>query len=380
MSHDWQATYNSLEEYVNGNPKINIGRDIVAIPEDFKPEFHRLITEVKLTFIENNFSSLIGKTKILSKNYAESENEVITLIGLDKISQPSNLHRFLGNPVNELTNILSDPLYDLLRGNIDVEIFEQTTLKKGKDWFNNLYRLGYQEWITLTLVTMLGPTKAFRVSIDDLDVDALATEREDGGDWEEAVPNPKETRYLSFEHGRPPTFIVPDVIVQPVDLDKYFSLRTDLKEAVWISTSVSERREWLSLNTIRDSFDQAITWPAIVINTGDKLNELALVADHERFCRPDLIVECMEQEDWYRQEEMDKIQLRHRVLKPMLGTYVVLRETISAQDNRKTIGEKVARGLESKQNLEKRDPNIKLLSVNFNRSKLEPITGCLMGE
>ena len=87
MSNDWQAAYDELKEYVTGNPKINVSRDIVAIPEDLRPEFYRILTAVRMTFIENKFSSFICESQTLSNKYVGVRDKVVKLLGLDKISE-----------------------------------------------------------------------------------------------------------------------------------------------------------------------------------------------------------------------------------------------------------------------------------------------------
>ncbi len=381
MSKDWQASYTELKEYITANPEINISRDIVAIPKDNKPEFHRLFTEVRMSFIDTNFSSLLGEFEALSRKYVDVKNEVAKLLGLAEVSLSSNLQRILNNPADELISVLFDPLFDLLKENIDILTFEQTVSVSIEGLCRRLYRQGYQKWVALALITLLTPDRAFRVSIDDFDSEALATEMTDGGDCEERLPNPEETKYLSFEHGRPATFIVPDIIVYTAKADQYFSLRTDLQEAVWLSDSVSDRREWFYLSSIRKEMDQGLTWPAIVIYTSDKLKELALIADYDRFCRPDLIIECMEQSDWYTQEGLDRVKLHHNVLKPTLGTYVVSREPVSKNALKEL-------ELDSKPKDEQeclpvkergeRAAGISILDIGFDRTLLSPIIDLLI--
>lgn len=372
MLNDWQAAYDELKEYITGNPKINISRDIIAIPEDFKPEFHRLFTEVRMTFIENNFSSLLSEFEALSRKYVDVKDEVVKLLGLAKVSVPSSLQRLLDNPADELISVLFNPLFDLLKGNIDILTFEQIASNNIEGLYRSSYRLGYQKWVALALITLLTPSKAFCVSIDDFDTEASDTERTDGGDWEEKPPNPRETKYLSFEHGRPPTFIVPDIIVHSAKVDKYFSIRTDLQEAVWLSVSVSDKREWFYLSSIRKVIGQGITWPDIVIYASDKLKELTLIADYERFCRPDLIVECMEQKDWFRQEGLERVKLHHNGLKPKLGTYIVSREPVLPEA---TFKEAI---LEPESANEKPAARIHILIVGFDKSRLNPIIDVLV--
>lgn len=380
MSNDWQASYAELKEYITANPEVNIGRDIVAIPKDYKPEFHRLFSGVRRSFIENNFSSLLSEFEALGRNYVDVKDEVVKLLGLAEVSLPSNLQRILNNPADELISVLFDPLFDLLKGKIDILTFEQTASDNIEGLCRRLYRQGYQEWVTQALITLLTPDRAFRVSIEDFDSEALATELTDGGDCEERLPNPQETKYLSFEHGRPPTFIVPDIIVYAAKTDQYFSLRTDLQEAVWLSVSVSDRREWLYLSSIRKEMDQGLTWPAIVIYRSDKLKELALIADYDRFCRPDLIIECMEQSDWYTQEGLDRVKLHHNVLKPTLGTYVISRKPVSKNAIKEL--ELYSKPEQEQEYLPvnergERAVGIRILDIGFDRTLLSPIIDLL---
>lgn len=141
---------------------------------------------------------------------------------------------------------LFDPLFDLLKGKIDAEAFEQYASRDIEATFGDLYRLGYEKWVALSLVKLLEADKTFNVTppkpefgeVDDEDVPIGR---------EEAVPPPQEARNLSFEHERFYSFIVPDFIIHSTKINQYVAIRTELGKAVSTAQNVSEKREWYYL-------------------------------------------------------------------------------------------------------------------------------------
>jgi hypothetical protein len=62
-----------------------------------------------------------------------------------------------------------------------------------------------------------------------------------------------------------------------------------------------------------------------MVYVDDAPEKVGLVADRERICKPDLLVECRESASWYSREGPDPIGRHHEMFKPRLGTFVVTR-------------------------------------------------------
>ncbi|MHA2066433.1 MAG: hypothetical protein ACXABY_18835 [Candidatus Thorarchaeota archaeon] len=323
MSNTWLKTYSELKEYITGNPKIEIGKNIVVIPGDVRPEFYRLFDMVRVTFLKDKSQTLLDEAVRLSENYAEVSQEVTKSLGLTEIKVSASLNRFLNDPTNGLIKSLFDPLFDLLKGKIDATTFEHTASKIIEKSFSELFKSGYIKWISLSLTDLLAPDKALAVSVEVLDRNI--EEYVEPGLRQEPVPEPQETKSLSLEHDREAVFMVPDIIVHSAKLGRYVSIRSGLAEVMWTAKSISSNKEWYDFSELFNQDVQVNHWADLFIYIDDKPEDLALVADNGRFCRPDIIIKCMEQADWYERGGLERVKLNHDLLKPKLGSYVVSR-------------------------------------------------------
>jgi len=327
---------------------------------------------VRVAFIEEEFPDLLNEARTLSQNYTTVEGEIIRRLGLTRVSKPVGLDSYLRDPVDWMTRVLFDPLFDLLKGKIDVEAFEQVASSTiERPFYRDLYRLGYQNWLALSLVELLSPTKIFDVPIAEFNDSIFQEEGTPvAGARAESVPRPRETKCLSLAHyGGMEAFIVPDFIIHSAKINRYVAIRTEPIDAAWMATTASEKREWYSLNSLRKEYSPVVLWPDLIVYVDDEPCELVLIADSQRICRPDLVMECMEQEGWFDKEGMEKMKLRHNTFRPRAGTYIVSRESVPEQAYRELMLEQESR---------KQESAIRILAVGFDQSKLEPIIGALM--
>lgn len=373
ISNSWRQAYIKLTAFIAEHSEVEIGASIVSMPQSIRPEFYRLFDAVRAAFLGESLPLLVDEAEALSRRYTEVRDRVVKLLELDEVSVASSLQQFFDKPNIVWNRVLFNPLFDLLKGNIDIEAFEQIASKNVVDSFKKPNRLGYQKWVALSLITLLAPDKAFNSPIDDLDDRASVSEREEEGSYEEEVPDVKEAECLSFNHDMLSTFVVPEIIVHLAQTNQYISMRTELQDPIWISRlPLSDKQEWFYLESLRKKYGKygrIIKWPDIVIYTSDKLEELALITDFDRFCRPDLIIECREQKDWYEKQGLALVKLHHDSLKPTLGTYIVSREPVPEQ---------AFQELTSEQGPEKQGEGIHILTVGFDQSRLAPIINALM--
>lgn len=392
MSNSWQKAYSGLKDYITGNPKIEIGKNVIAIPGDVRPEFYRLFDTVRVAFLKEKFQTLLDEAVPLSKNYTEVGQEVTKSLGLADIKVSASLNWFLNDPVNGLIRLLFDPLFDLIKGKIDADTFEHVASINIENSFSKLFRSGYEKWVVLSLANLLAPDKAHAVPVKDAHMDSSDT---DGdvvpGLREEPVPEPKETEHLSLGHMGEAVFIVPDFIVHSAKLNRYVSIRTDIAEASWTAKLVSDKREWYHLRSLMKQYIVIAHWPDLAIYIDDQPEDLALVADFGRFCRPDMIVECMEQADWYQQGGLDRVKRNHDFLKPRLGSYVVSRLPVPEEAFKELMPEPVAResAVEGATPIEpepekvsgepeKQPLDIHIITAGYDQSQLAPIIETLL--
>ncbi len=377
MSNSWCQAHRALTDFIAEHTEIEIGASevengvsVVRIPENIRSEFYRLFNAVRAEFVEEKLTDLVNEAKSLSEEYTKLEGRIIKLLDLEKISLAVNLHRFLHNPFDELVRELLDPLFDLLKGKIDVTAFEQVSSKKTRDSFRNLYRSGYEKWVALSLVELLEADKLFRVTPREFRsvYDRLFT---GSASSIEEVPVPEESSRLSLDRGLITTLKAPSFIVHSAKANKYVALGSEIGEALVTAENASEAREWYHLDSIA-----VFTSGSTLIYLADKPEEISLIADVKKICRPDLIIECEGNKDWYGVERMEKIKLQHNALKPILGTYVVSRKPMPEKAYKYLmLKESVSPtlGEEKPEQGDARHTGIHILTVGFGQSKLAPI-------
>ena len=110
----------------------------------------------------------------------------------------------------------------------------------------------------------------------------------------------------------------------------------------------------------------------------------ALVADFGRFCRPDIIVECMEQVDWYQKEGLDKVRKNYDFFKPRLGSYIVSRLPVPEEAYKDLMPKPAVSKLAPEQKTApeeepKEQPlDIHILTIGYDQSQLAPIIDVLL--
>ncbi len=388
VSNNWQDAYSKLGEYIKNNPTIRITPNLVAIPGGVKTEFYRLFDTVRVTFLRENFPDLLAEVELLSRNYGAVSQEATGSLGITDVKLLGGLNWFLSDPTNGLMRPLFDHLFNLVKGKIDTDAFEHLSFNSIRDSFNKLFKAGYEKWVIFSLLKMLAPDKLYAPDLADTRMETQATEVEAmPGLHEDEVPPPLETRSLHLgRRSGDITFIVPDFVAHSTKMNRFFSLGSEIRDASWTAKSVSEKQEWLRLRAIAYRYIPILQWPDLVVYAADRLDDLALVSDFGRFCRPDVIIECMEQEGWYQQEGLEKVKYYHDFLKPKLGTFVVSRvpvpeEAFKALEPQPVPEEKpseAAAGEALPAEEAVTEPlNIHILEVGYDQTKLDPIISAL---
>lgn len=386
MLDNWKKEYSELKEYVANNPRIKISRNVIAIPGDVRPEFYRLFNKTREAFLKEKYQTLLDEAIPLSSNYTQAALEVTKSLGLYEIKLPDKLNWFLNDPVNGLIRSIYNSLFDLLKGGIDMDTFEREASESIKISFRQLLKSGYEKWIVLSLVNLLVPDRALVIPIEDIKVKCHELEPDEKtGFCEEQPPDPEEMEILSLRRGlEEDAFIISDLIVRSTKLNRYVSIGADLTDATWTSKAMSGKREWHRLRELGRDLVPIDNWPDLVIYVDDQPEDIALVADFGRFCRPDIIVECMEQVDWYQKEGLDKVRQNYDFFKPRLGSYIVSRFPVSEEAFRDLIPEPKASGLApelktpSEEEPKEQPLDIHILNVGYDKSRLAPIIDVLL--
>ena len=353
MPGTWQERLAELEKYILNHPRIVIEETSVTIPESARAEFYRLFNAVRKAFVSEKFPLLDKTTASLSRHYPEVRQDVLRLLELDNIVLAEAIERFIRDPLDALAGLLWSPLFNILKRKIDLVAFETEGVRVIKEAYHFSYYKSYESWLELALLKLFKSKRLQRVpvpaasdSFDHAQSEAIHLKLS-------PIYAPVESMKLSFVRSQPYTsFTVPDFIIYSEKLGKYVSARAGIHEARWIATDASQNRDWLPI--LNEHIKAIFTPGYILIFIADAPEDIALINDVNKICRPDLIIEFRVQEDWYSEQELRNIKFRHDILKPVRGTCIVTREPVPP--------------LESD-----RQDNIHILEVGFNQLKLKPV-------
>lgn len=373
MRPDWQKEYINLKEFIAQHPEIKIETSVVRIPSEYSSLFYTLHKKARTVFLEEKIPRLLEKSKTLSKNYMKIEEEVTNLLGLQDINMAHSLYNFLQDPVDQLIQEIYNTFFGLLKGQLDVEGYEEDAIRKIDYFYRKYYRSGYEKWLILSLVKLLKADKVFKVIPEEVTEDDSFRH---GGAIDYKIPDPVESPFVSFKREEEVGFMVPDLLMHSTATDEYYSFTSEMIKTWATATNPSNKREWLAgdPNVI---FESGI----ILVYKDEILNNLSLVTDMKRTCRADLIIECREQEDWHEREGLEKIKFHYEKYKPKLGTYIVTLEKapkqikldLATEISADIVANEQEEGLTVEEESEDQKPVINMITVGYNQNHLKPI-------
>ena len=347
MLKNWRQEYAKLTDFIVNHPEVKIEKAVVRLPENVRPEFYQIFRATREEFVKENNQALLDKAEVLSKNYIQVEKEVSELLGIEDVTNFIPVDKFLNKPTDQLVVGLFNLLFDLLKDKIDIETYEKSAKLSVENAFDASYQLGYEAWMTLSIIKLLKVDETFRVEAEEFNEEELFKH---GGPIVSKVPAPEKSDRLTFTHEPEVGYVVPDQTIHSGRLGKYFSFRPEIIDALGTANNRSTNREWLPV-------DETIELEpnVIMVYADKKLEELAIIADTVGFCRPDLIIECIGLNKSYDKDSIDRIQTYHDAYKPRLGTYIVSSEPLVNPVPEDT------------------EVGIHYLPVGFDQSKLEKI-------
>lgn len=298
----------------------------MRLPENVRPEFYRLFNSTRKKLVAEKLPSLSAEAEILSENYQKSEKEVINLLGLEEITMATTIHTFLHSPMDAVIRALFNPLFDLLKGRIDIESLEQNSPRSISLLSQMYYQRGYEKWVVLSLVKLLAVDRLLqasprRFSTASEAATMIATRPE------EPVPDYAESKQLLFKEPEPATLTLPDFIAHSQEVKRFIAVRSEFGKAMGINSEKSRKRHWLPVGSMVGDILPGL----ILLYTADKTDEISLVADADQLCQPDVVIKCQTQTGWYDKGGLTKAKRQHESLKPALGTFIVSRETVPEQ-------------------------------------------------
>jgi hypothetical protein len=374
MANNWREEYQKLRDFVINQPDILIEPDRVSIPENVRLEFYRLFDATRSRFAAETSPTLFNDACILSAHYLSLETEVTKILGLAEVILQQPLVWFVKDPADALARDLFDPIFDLLRGKVDIAAFEAKYEPKVKAQLLSLFRSGYEKWVSLALIRLAVPEKLFQVKLRDPGRSEHAHILGQFEALKEDIPPAVESRDISFDHSKDIIFNNPDYIIQADQ--KYLSIRSRLGNPITVGSYVSQKREWLPLNEVT-----VVEPSSILVYIDGALNEITLVGDKEKICRPDMIIECIDQPDWYTGERPAGIKRQNDTLKPRFGTFLVARQPVPEGAAKNILTELIQQTPEYPEPIpDGKTPvtGINLLTVEFNVQMLEPVINLLL--
>jgi len=363
----WYQAYIKLRNFITERPEIQITYRVIAIPEDIRPEFYRLFNHVRRAFVKEQLPNFTKETRRLRENYVKAEEDVKKLLGLEEVSIATDLYKFLNDADGRLTQELFDLLFNLLKQQIDAETFEKEAAISLRSSYRELYQRAYQKWVALSLVKLLKTNKNFSVVVPSLEMTPRGPKIVVDP---KPVPKPQESSQLSFLHDTTPVFIAPDFIIYSPKVEQFVAIRTEIgnlditADVMWKASEVSAERQWYDLKDLEPLWRKYHTLGLrfdVFIYIHDRIEDIVLIADAERICRPDLILVCIAQEDkWERILEKGKIY--RNFLNPKYGTFIV-----SRNPSGRFVQDKLEEGTY-------------LLPIGFNQAKINSIVKALSGQ
>jgi hypothetical protein len=325
MVRKWKQAYAELEGYIAGNPEIKISSNTTVIPGETREEFYRLFDNVRRAFIEEQTHAIYEEAWNLSKGYLAEAGELKETLKIAEIKTPSQLNWLLNDPIDGISRALFNPLFDLLQTGKSPEEFERVAEEAIKAYWQTFYKRGYEIWVILSLANLLSPERVLAPSWDEIRRECHELQPDEKRGWaEQMVPDLEELEKIELGHeGFDPAFIISDMILRSQKLNKYVSFGVNLTDAAWYAKNASDKREWIKLRNRGIDSKPLLNWPGFVIYADEEAAEISMVADFSRFLRPEIMVECMEQADWFQQGYLDKIKTRHEFFKPRLGTFII---------------------------------------------------------
>ncbi len=371
MLDRFRQAYSKLTEFITNHPEIEVGESVISIPETVRAQFYELFNASRTSFVEGRFPDFLHRAETLKSSYNCAANEVSGLITFEDPSTAAGAQRFLSDPTENLARELFDPLFDLLKARDDMDAFEKKVSGSIERLFPIMLRAGYEKWVVLSLVSLLNADKAFRVDARQLYPGERAKSAAHAPMDE--VPRPFESNSFLFAQPRNMIFAVPDFIVYSARLNQYIGVRSDFRSGLYNALNPSCEREWYPLNPdMLKILNRGLT----LIYKAEQPESISLVADVGAFCKPDMILWCVDPQILPQTEALAKATLFNTRFKPLNGSYIIAMEkwpehVCDSAESESELGD-------FQPEMGERPEGIHLLTIGFDKSKLGPVIDALI--
>jgi hypothetical protein len=352
MLQSWQDAYMAMKEYIFSNKEIVIEPARMQIPDCVRAEFYSYFDALSDTFIKEEIPDILRESESVSDAYIQAEHEVTDMLELDEVTMMPGLDRFLHDPIDQLRRCLYDTAFDLLKGKIQIPLFIEESNQKLDKCFAQMYPLAYAKWVETSLIKLLEADELLHVTFPEV---TLYDAHKSGGIIKEKVPHPDQSRCIDFEFAPDTAANIADWVIRSTVTGQYVSARSQFGEPFGVAVNASEAREWLPMVTTFP-LDEGI----LLLNHGKNASEISLFSDANRICRPDILIVCDPFGHWLEEDGLEKIQTYRQSLKPILGTFLILKE------------------VKKRTNLQKTFEGIQILEAELEQLRLAPIIEAMM--
>lgn len=307
---DWKEKYNELKHYIAANPEIHIDLYELSIPEHLRDEFYKNFDDIRKSFVESNFESLPFEMDVLCRNYIKAEKDLIDLLRLKRIDLPVDLSSFLHNPKDSLTRGIFNRLFEMVQGKISEDDFEQMASHDLIVSASELFRLGYESWAALSVALLLEPDEAFSVLLDD--------------DYEPVVSEIEEIAFgRQFHHNAKR---IPEFIMHSTKLDSYIAFKMPLVKEIGSYYLPYELPTKKLLRDHTGDTSSVLDYRVMFLSIFQDLNKIPVFADlfKREINGPELMVEFLTEQDLSDQDEIIQVQKNMKIMKPGIGSSIVL--------------------------------------------------------
>jgi len=373
MTQDWKEAYATLEQFVKSSPAIRIEPRLTVIPEGERGRFYELFDQAREVFVREKMPTIWDEACKMSENFFAACRG-LEAAGVNQVKTPPELERLLADPARGLIRPLFNPLFDLLKGKISSQEFDFSAQRAVGAYAGPLFKAGYQKWVVLVLLGLAEPDKALSMPYDELQERCQELQPDEKrGFCEYNLPRPKDASVISLGHeGYEPSFVVADVIVRAPDMGRWIAIGDSLTDASWSAKNPTANREWIRLRERGRELKPLLEWPDLALYVDEKPENLGLIIDFAGMLRPDVLIECFEQPNWWRHGGIERAQRNRERFQPRLGSFIVSRHPVPEE-----VKSQVAAGDAGEGQAAEPAPSVSILEAGYQAGGLKPVMEAL---
>jgi hypothetical protein len=155
---------------------------------------------------------------------------------------------------------------------------------------------------------------------------------------------------------------MPEMIVFAEKLQGYAGLVCPANMSYLKANALNKKLDWLSQKQLKHDFGMSDFWPDMMLYiSGEKSDDIKVLADSEYVARPAAILEFMEEENWCYEKNIASVIRHNQIFSPPAGSYIVSRAEVDPETFKQLCP----------------DENIHLINAGYDASALEPVAGAL---